>query len=153
VPTFLSLHIEYLIGHGPHRKHRVQQFFYCCVCIRCRGNVFTEPLPSNKLLSINKRGNRQPHRQQGDLISLPLSFQNKESGLKILTASINNFERTNKRMNVGMYLHTFIHRYIYINTYTDTYIQTYMTVRYPIRINPSVLMYVADYSRQADFLN
>jgi hypothetical protein len=36
-----------LTGHGQHRKRRVQQFFYCCVCIRCRGNVFTEPLPSN----------------------------------------------------------------------------------------------------------
>jgi hypothetical protein len=36
-----------LIWHRPHRKWRVQQFFYCCVCIRCRGNIFTEPLPSN----------------------------------------------------------------------------------------------------------
>jgi hypothetical protein len=35
-----------LIGYGPHRKRQVQQF-YCCVCIRCRGNVSTEPLPSN----------------------------------------------------------------------------------------------------------
>jgi hypothetical protein len=24
--TFLSLHMEYLIRHGPHRKHCVQQF-------------------------------------------------------------------------------------------------------------------------------
>jgi hypothetical protein len=33
--------------HGPHRKRRVRQFFYFCVCIRCRGNVFfTQPLPS-----------------------------------------------------------------------------------------------------------
>jgi hypothetical protein len=35
------------IRHGPHRKRRVQQFFYCCVCIRYHGNVSTEPLPSN----------------------------------------------------------------------------------------------------------
>jgi hypothetical protein len=35
-----------LIGHGPHIKRRVQQF-YCCVRICCSGNVFTEPLPSN----------------------------------------------------------------------------------------------------------
>jgi hypothetical protein len=35
-----------LIRHGPHKKRRVQQFC-CCVCIRCRGNVFTDPLPSN----------------------------------------------------------------------------------------------------------
>jgi hypothetical protein len=32
-----------LIRHGPHRKRYVQ-WFYCC--IRCRGNVITEPLPS-----------------------------------------------------------------------------------------------------------
>jgi hypothetical protein len=37
----------YLIQHGLHRKGRIQQFFYCCVFIRCRRNVFTEPLPSN----------------------------------------------------------------------------------------------------------
>jgi hypothetical protein len=36
-----------LIRHGPHRKRHVQQFFYCCVCIRYRGNVSTEPLPGN----------------------------------------------------------------------------------------------------------
>jgi 5-methylthioribose kinase len=30
-----------------HRKRRVQEFFYCCLCILCRGNVFTEPLTSN----------------------------------------------------------------------------------------------------------
>jgi hypothetical protein len=35
-----------LIRHGPHRKLRVQQYFFCCSCICCRGNVFTEPLPS-----------------------------------------------------------------------------------------------------------
>jgi hypothetical protein len=36
-----------LIRHGPNRKRRVQQFFYSFVCIRCHGNVFTEPLSSN----------------------------------------------------------------------------------------------------------
>jgi hypothetical protein len=36
-----------LIRHGPHWKRRVQQFFYCYVCIRCRGNISIEPLPSN----------------------------------------------------------------------------------------------------------
>jgi hypothetical protein len=35
-----------LIRHGPHRKRRVQQFFYCCECISYRGNVSIEPLPS-----------------------------------------------------------------------------------------------------------
>lgn len=28
------------IGHGPHRKRRVQKWFYCCVCIRCYGEAF-----------------------------------------------------------------------------------------------------------------
>jgi hypothetical protein len=46
-PTLLSLRTEYLMRRGPHRKHCVQQFFYCCVCIRYRGNVFTEPLLRN----------------------------------------------------------------------------------------------------------
>jgi hypothetical protein len=51
-----------LIRHGPHWKRRVQQFFYCCVCIRYRGNVSTEPLPSNdkgiftEPLASNDRG-------------------------------------------------------------------------------------------------
>jgi hypothetical protein len=36
-----------LIKHGPNIKTRDQQFFYCCKRIRCRGNTFTEPLPSN----------------------------------------------------------------------------------------------------------
>jgi hypothetical protein len=40
-------HIFSLIRHESHRKRRIQQFFYCCVCIRYHGNVYTEPLPSN----------------------------------------------------------------------------------------------------------
>jgi hypothetical protein len=36
-----------LIRYGPHLRRRVQQFFFRCVCIRCRSNVSTEPLPSN----------------------------------------------------------------------------------------------------------
>jgi hypothetical protein len=41
-----------LVQHEPHRKRLVQQLFYCCVCIRCSGNVFTEPLPSNDRVQI-----------------------------------------------------------------------------------------------------
>jgi hypothetical protein len=33
--------------YGPSRKHRFQQYLYCCMRIRCHGNVFTEPLPRN----------------------------------------------------------------------------------------------------------
>jgi hypothetical protein len=36
-----------LIRHELHRKRRAQQFFYYCVYIRCRGNVYTEQLPRN----------------------------------------------------------------------------------------------------------
>jgi hypothetical protein len=51
--TFLSLHTKYscLTRNGSHRKHRIQQFFYCCLCIHCRGNVYTYSLPSNGRLS------------------------------------------------------------------------------------------------------
>jgi hypothetical protein len=35
-----------LIQHGLLRR-RVEELFYCCVCIRCRSNVFTESLSSN----------------------------------------------------------------------------------------------------------
>lgn len=37
-----------LIGHRPHRKRRIQQFFYYWVRICSRGNVFTKTLPSNE---------------------------------------------------------------------------------------------------------
>jgi hypothetical protein len=76
-----------LIRHGPHWKRRVQQFFYCCVCIRYRGNVSSEPLPSNDrgiftdpLRSHDRRGytgtqtrthtHTHTHRQQRDPINL-----------------------------------------------------------------------------------
>jgi hypothetical protein len=36
-----------LIRHGPNWKRCVRQFFYCCMCIRYRSEVSTEPLPSN----------------------------------------------------------------------------------------------------------
>jgi hypothetical protein len=26
----------YFTRHGPHKRHHVQQFFHCCVCILCR---------------------------------------------------------------------------------------------------------------------
>jgi hypothetical protein len=48
---------------GPHRKHHVQHFFYCCVCIRYGGNVFTDPLPSND------RWHTQTYRQFGNVIN------------------------------------------------------------------------------------
>jgi hypothetical protein len=69
LPAFFSLYNEYLIQHGPYRKHRAQQVLYCC--------VFTEPLLSND------RVDTETHRQEGDLIRLLLFiyFQNKESRL------------------------------------------------------------------------
>jgi hypothetical protein len=56
--TFLSLHNEYLIRHGPHRKHRLQQFLYS-MCIRYRRNMFSESLPNNyRLLWLHCPGFR-----------------------------------------------------------------------------------------------
>jgi hypothetical protein len=38
----------------PNRKHCFQQFPYCCVLIRYRGNLFTPPLPRNgRLFAFN----------------------------------------------------------------------------------------------------
>jgi hypothetical protein len=74
--SYFPFAIYYLMQHGPHGKHRVQHFFYCCVCIRYCGNVFTE------LLLSKARG--KTHRQQGYRISLLLFifFQNKRSWIK-----------------------------------------------------------------------
>jgi hypothetical protein len=36
-----------VIRHSQHIKHRVQQFSRCCMFIRYRGNVFTEPFTSS----------------------------------------------------------------------------------------------------------
>jgi hypothetical protein len=47
-----------LIRDGPHWKRRVQQYFYCCVCIRYRGNdrgIFTKPLSSDDRVSLPSR--------------------------------------------------------------------------------------------------
>jgi hypothetical protein len=35
------------ILHQPHTLTEDWLFLYCCVCIRCWGNVFTQPLPPN----------------------------------------------------------------------------------------------------------
>jgi hypothetical protein len=90
-----------LIRHGPHWKRRAQHFFYC-VCMRYRGNVSTEPLPSNdrgfltEPLPINDTGiftkpfhrnygeggwtHRHTHTQQRDLISLLSLFKIRKLG-------------------------------------------------------------------------
>jgi hypothetical protein len=38
--------------HGPSRKDHFIQYLYCCMRIRCRGNVFTEPLPPLSLAAM-----------------------------------------------------------------------------------------------------
>jgi hypothetical protein len=64
-----------LIWHGSHRKRRFQQFFYCYVCIRCRGNVLIEPLHSK-----DKGIRIQTHRLIGSIYEVRrldgLKFQN-----------------------------------------------------------------------------
>jgi hypothetical protein len=59
-----------LLWHGPQRRWRVQQFFCCCSCIRCRGNVLTDPLTSNY------RGDTQIYTQtdEKDLWHTPLRW-------------------------------------------------------------------------------
>jgi hypothetical protein len=59
-----------LILHGPHRKRSVRNLFYCCLCVRCRGNVFTDPLPSNEW----KDTFTDTQTDRGDLGSTPLTL-------------------------------------------------------------------------------
>jgi hypothetical protein len=77
-----------LIRHGPHWKRRVQPFFYRCVCMRYRGNVSTEPLPSKDKgiftdpLPSNDRGiQARTHKQTGTwFISLLYFFKIRKVG-------------------------------------------------------------------------
>jgi hypothetical protein len=46
------------IRHGPLRKQRVQQFFYCCVYIPFHSKLFTEPWRSNE---------RRTHKMMGEI--------------------------------------------------------------------------------------
>jgi hypothetical protein len=75
----LPLRIHYFVRHWPHRKHRVQHLFNCCVCFRCRGNVFTGPLPSiGRLFCLHYSGFQAlggKHKQQGDFKNLLLFFK------------------------------------------------------------------------------
>jgi hypothetical protein len=95
--TFFVLHIQYLIRHGPHRKHRVLQFFYCYVCILCRWNVFTEQLPSNS--TVDTQTGRLSHKPA-------FIFQNKEIRLK-------NMEYIpNKKVKLSLYQAMEAHRVV-----------------------------------------
>jgi hypothetical protein len=76
VPPVLTLNKKFweelisyfpMIRRGPHIKWRVQRFFYSCLCIHCRGNVFTEPLPSN-----DKGINIHTHRLMGGIYEVHL---------------------------------------------------------------------------------
>jgi hypothetical protein len=72
-----------LIRHGPRWKRRVQQFFYRCMCIRYRGNVYAEPLPSNgrvifiEPMPSNDRGIHRQTRTQSNVISKAYSIFSK----------------------------------------------------------------------------
>jgi hypothetical protein len=77
-----------LIRHGLHRKRRVQQFFYCCVSIRCQGNY----LPSRCLATIGDtqterlmRGIYEVRSWDGLSIAYIRSFIKTGSGIRKLT--------------------------------------------------------------------
>jgi hypothetical protein len=73
----LSFHYIFSIWHDTDGIENTAPNYFCCVCIGCRGNLFTEPLSSN-----DKR-DAQTHRELGDLISRFLFFKNKGSSLKM----------------------------------------------------------------------
>jgi hypothetical protein len=89
------------IPQGPHWKRRVQQFFYCCVRIRYRSNVSTEPVPINdkgiftKPLPSNDRGHT--HTQTAAWSHKPtLFFQNRKVGQNVRTREKNNGKNLEK---------------------------------------------------------
>jgi hypothetical protein len=86
-----------LIRHGPHSKRRVQQFFYCCACIRYRGNVSIEPALGTK---TQQQQIPKPVPQACPArITMPTEqHQEQESGqpaqaLNVNSASLNNMFR------------------------------------------------------------
>jgi hypothetical protein len=70
-----------MIRHTPHRRKRVQQFFYCRWYIPSAGMC----LPSRCLATMGVHTDRQ----QRNLISLLLFFQNKERMIKKLVFQLN----------------------------------------------------------------
>jgi hypothetical protein len=57
----LSSYPPYVSRHGSLRIHCLQRLFYCCVLIRCHGQQFTAPLPSNDHIYLLKYyGFQQP---------------------------------------------------------------------------------------------
>jgi hypothetical protein len=77
----------YLVRHGPHWKHRIQQLFSFCVCIGCREKVFIEPLPSNNhILCFHYSGFQALEGTHTHLISALFIYffklRKEESGLK-----------------------------------------------------------------------
>jgi hypothetical protein len=55
-----------LLRNAPHTKRRVHEFLYCWMCIRCRGNVFTERLPKNEIET-----HMQTYRLMGGIYEVP----------------------------------------------------------------------------------
>jgi hypothetical protein len=59
--------------HRPSRKHRFQQYPYSCMRIRCRGNVFTKPLPRNDSTRYSTFMNTQAIEDWSGTVQLPCS--------------------------------------------------------------------------------
>jgi hypothetical protein len=59
----------HFIRHEPHRKQRLQQFFFCCVCIRSRGNILW-----NHHLAMMEGINKQTQTDGRDLWSRGLRW-------------------------------------------------------------------------------
>jgi hypothetical protein len=87
----LSLGTEYLIRHGPHRKHRVRDLFCCSLRIFCLGQMYTEPLPS-KCKTVR--------RPKLAIISFFFICWNKERKLKIQKMSIGYWLESQKERDL-----------------------------------------------------
>jgi hypothetical protein len=79
------LHIIWL-RNGPQRKHRAQQFFYCCLLVAA-GTYLPSRCLARRLFRLHYSGfqalgGNTDTQAQGDLLSPLLFFQNKENRLK-----------------------------------------------------------------------
>jgi hypothetical protein len=78
--------------------------FYCCVCIRYRGNVSTEPLPSNNKGSFNEP---LPSNDKGILQRLPSN--DKGTFTEPLPSNDRGYTQTCARAHTYTHTHTHTH--------------------------------------------
>jgi hypothetical protein len=98
---------NHLISNGLQRQRRVQQFFYCWVCIHYRGNVFTELLPSNTQRARWYHTSIFIFRNRDNRLKIPEYGSKQNSGTSFLSkkkiTSRNHYATHDLRLSVSRY--------------------------------------------------